>query len=242
MSKQITVYSNIWATLAMIALFLFTSITGTNTSYTRNSGSSTRIPLISPQRLQGKVIILDPGHGGGDPGTVGVGPTTEAENVLAIAWELKTMLETAGAQVIMTRQTEQSPAQGTQFSGQQNGQLAARVATANRSKGQIFISIHNDWNDNGMVEGTSVYFHKSSDLPLAEALQQSLVRQLKTVDMGIREGNLYVLRNTTMPAALVEVGFLSNPKEAALLAKPSYRLEVARGLFAGINAYFQGEF
>ncbi|HBG00100.1 MAG TPA: hypothetical protein DDW87_00795, partial [Firmicutes bacterium] len=209
------------------------------------TGSST--PSLGPrnrgqEHLRGKIVVLDPGHGGTDPGTVGVGPTTEAENVLAIAWELKAMLERAGAQVIMTRQSDASPARGTQFSGQQNGQLAARVAAANRSKGQIYISLHNDWHDNSSVRGTSVHYYKSQDLRLAESLQKAVIGQIKAVDLGIQRSNFYVLRNTSIPAALVEVGFLSNPTEANLLAKPNYRLEVALGLLAGINAYFAEEF
>ncbi|HBN96139.1 MAG TPA: hypothetical protein DDZ66_07545 [Firmicutes bacterium] len=194
------------------------------------------------QHLQGKVVVLDPGHGGGDPGTVGVGPTTEAENVLAITWELRTMLERSGAQVIMTRQSDANPSVGTQFDGQRNGQLAARVATSNRSRGQIYISLHNDWHDNTTVKGTSVHYYKSQDLALAETLQRHLVGQTKAVDLGVKRSNFYVLRNTSVPAALVEIGFLSNSEEASLLAKPAYRREVALGLLAGINAYFAGEF
>lgn len=227
----------------MVVLFLFSSLTGTPTSPSTNwQGAGERPILSGPKNLRGKTVILDPGHGGGDPGTIGVGPTTEAENVLAIAWELKTMLEKAGAEVILTRQSNVNPASGTAFSGQQNGQLAARVATANRSQGEIYLSLHNDWNDNSSVQGTSVYYYKAQDLQLAESLQKALVRQLKTVDLGIRQGNLYVLRNTKMPAALVEIGFLSNPREAKLLSKPTYRLDVARGLLAGINDYFQQQF
>ena len=219
----------------MLGMLVFTGITGSSTPSLgpRNRGQ---------EHLRGKIVVLDPGHGGTDPGTVGVGPTTEAENVLAIAWELKAMLERAGAQVIMTRQSDASPARGTQFSGQQNGQLAARVAAANRSKGQIYISLHNDWHDNSSVRGTSVHYYKSQDLRLAESLQKAVIGQIKAVDLGIQRSNFYVLRNTSIPAALVEVGFLSNPTEANLLAKPNYRLEVALGLLAGINAYFAEEF
>lgn len=221
----------------MLGLFMISSLMGTQTPFL---GGPNR--QESPLQLRGKIVILDPGHGGGDPGTVGVGPTTEAENVLAIAWELKALLERYGAQVIMTRQTDTSPSAGTQYSGQQNGQLAARVATANRSRGQIYISLHNDWNDNRNIRGTSVHYYKSQDLALAEAIQRSLVGQTKAVDLGIKRSNFYVLRNTSIPAVLVEIGFLSNPEEARLLAKASYRREVALGIFAGIQAYFSGHF
>ena len=227
----------------MLAILMISGLTGSPTPYLGGiEPNATRRMLGGPQHLQGKTVVLDPGHGGGDPGTVGRGTTTEADNVLAIAWELKSMLEKAGAQVILTRQGDTSPEQGTAFLGQENGQLAARVATANRSRGEILISLHNDWHDNSSVQGTSVHFFKSQDLALAEALQKSLVSQIKSVDLGIKRSNFYVLRNTRMPAALVEIGFLSNPQEAGLLAKPNYRLEVARGLLAGINEYFQGEF
>lgn len=224
MRRTVVLYSNLWATVFMMAMFVLSSLTG---------GAR---PGLQP--LKGKVIVLDPGHGGGDPGTVGVGTTTEAENVLAIAWELKGMLEKAGAEVIMTRQSDSNPAWGTVYAAQENGQLASRVAVANRSQGQVFISLHNDWHDDRSVQGTSVHFYKSQDLALAESLQRALVSRLHTVDLGVQRSNFYVLRNTTMPAVLVEIGFLSNPQEAARLSQPTYRLEVARALLMGINEYF----
>lgn len=241
MPKRFTLYSSLWTTLLMLALFVFSGLTGFRIPFLSGPPRSQRGGLIwGPRHLQGKVIVLDPGHGGDDPGTLGVGSTSEAENVLAIAQELKIMLEKAGAEVIMTRDSHESPALGSL--GQAGGdQLAARVAAANRSKGQIYISLHNDWNDNSSVQGTSVYFYKNQDLELAEALQNSLVRQLKSADLGVKRSNFYVLRNTSMPSALVEVGFLSNPREAALLAKASYRLDAARGLLVGIENYFQAQ-
>lgn len=220
MRNTIVFQSNIWATLIMLGFFLFSGLIGSNAQQ-------------GLEHLRGKVIVLDPGHGGGDPGTVGVGSTTEAENVLAIAWELKNMLERAGAEVIMTRQTEAAT------SG--NLQLATRVAISNRSRGQIFVSLHNDWHENSNIEGAAVHYYKSQDLALAEILQKHLVRQTKAVDLGVKRNNFYVLRNTNIPAVLVEIGFLSNAKEAKLLAKSSYRLEVALGLLSGINAYFASE-
>lgn len=240
MQKRIILYSNIWVTALMFVLFLFSGISSSRTPYQGNSGILSNNRYISgPQHLQDKVIVLDPGHGNGDPGTIGVGKTTEAENVMAIAWELKTMLEKAGAKVVMTRQGDRLQSQASNIVGQQNQQLASRVATSNRSSGEIYISLHNDWNDNSSVQGTSVYYYKSQDLALAETLQKAIVGQIKSVDRGVKYGNFYVLRNTNIPAALVEIGFLSNPQEAAQLAKPTYRLEVARGLFTGINEYFK---
>jgi N-acetylmuramoyl-L-alanine amidase len=233
--KPIVLYSNLAATLAMLGFFLLSGMMGAEAPFLAGSGR-----YLGTENLEGRIVVLDPGHGGQDPGTVGVGSTTEAENVLAIAWELKALLEKYGAEVIMTRQTDTSPSAGTQFYGQKNGQLAARTAAANRSRGEIFISLHNDWHDDSSVRGTSVHYYKAQDLALAEALQGALVAHTKARDLGIKRSNFYVLRNTNMPAALVEIGFLSNPEEARLLARPSYRREAALGLLAGINAYFAG--
>ncbi|HHY09796.1 MAG TPA: N-acetylmuramoyl-L-alanine amidase [Firmicutes bacterium] len=239
MQKRLTLYSSLWATLLMLFFFALSSLQGVRSGPGRGSlfGSGLR----GAEVLSGRVIVLDPGHGGSDPGTVGVGPTTEAANTLAIAWELKGMLERAGAKVIMTRQADLNPAQGTAFGGSADGQLAARVATANRRGGEIFISIHNNWHDNPAVAGTSVYYYKPQDLALAEALQAALVDQIKSVDLGVMYENFYVLRNTNMPAVLVEAGFLSNREEAALLSRPTYRLEVAKGLFYGLINYFKAQ-
>ena len=140
MRKTLVLHSHLWATVLMLVMFVVSTLTGSRTP----GGQEL---LSGPRYLQGKVIVLDPGHGGGDPGTVGVGPSSEAENVLAVAWELKGMLERAGAKVIMTRSSDQSPAWGTVYAEKENGQLAVRVAAANRSSGQIFISLHNDWHE-----------------------------------------------------------------------------------------------
>ena len=241
-NRSVTLYSSIWATLLMFLMFLFSGLAGPNTDSTSRIWEPTTISdqsrWVSPQALAGRAVILDPGHGGEDPGTLGVGKTTEAENVLAIAWELKAMLEKAGAQVIMTRQIDVNPARGTSYSGQTNGQLAVRVAKGNRSGADIFVSIHNDWNDNRSLSGTTTYYYQSQDWALAEALQKGVVKQLGTRDVGVKRGNIYVLRNTNMPAALVEVGFLSHEGEADLLSQHWYRLEAARGMFNGIINYF----
>ncbi len=240
MERRFVLYSNIWVTALMFALFLFSGLTSSRGADYGSLGLVANNRYRSTSHyLQGKVIVIDPGHGGGDPGTLGVGSTTEAENVMAIAWELKALLEKAGAKVVMTRQGDRLLSQATNIAGQKNQQLASRVSTANRSSGEIFISLHNDWNDNKSVQGTSVYYYKVQDLALAEMLHDAVVGQLGSVDLGVKYGNFYVLRNTDIPAALVEVGFLSNPEEAAKLAKPTYRLEVARGLFRGINEYFK---
>ncbi|NLA58751.1 MAG: N-acetylmuramoyl-L-alanine amidase [Firmicutes bacterium] len=185
-----------------------------------------------PGSLQGRVIIIDPGHGGSNPGTRGVGPLPEKDIVLAVAWDLKGMLEYAGAQVIMTRDGDYSPG------GKNANQLQARVKIANSSPGDVYVSIHNDWNNDSRIRGTTSYFYSGEGYYLAEALQKGIVEELDSQSLGVRWGNYYVLRNTKMPAALVELGFLSNKQEANLLGTRSYQTKAARGIYNGLVYYF----
>jgi N-acetylmuramoyl-L-alanine amidase len=233
----ITLYTNIWTTVLMLVFFFVSGLSG--------QPSAVNLPdhippyQSSDKILQGRVIVVDPGHGGADPGTVGLGYSTEAENVLAIAWDLKGMLEDAGATVIMTRQTNVNPAQGTRYANSTNGQLAARTAVANNSNAEIFVSIHNDWNGNSNISGTTSYYYHSHDWLLADSVQKYLVGNLGSRDVGVKRGNFYVLRNTNVPAVLVEVGFLSNQREAQLLAQSWYRTAAAEGIFYGIVDYYR---
>jgi len=185
-----------------------------------------------PASLKGRVIVIDPGHGGANPGTRGIGAQPEKDIVLAVAWDLKGMLEYAGAQVIMTRDGDYSPG------GQNANQLQARVRVANSSPGDVYVSIHSDWNNDSSITGTTSYFYSGEGYYLADALQRGIVEELGSRNLGVRWGNYYVLRNTKMPAALVELGFLSNKKEANLLSTRPYQTKAARGIYRGLVYYF----
>ena len=185
-----------------------------------------------PASLRGKVIVIDPGHGGPNPGSRGVGPKPEKDNVLAVAWDLKGMLEFAGAKVIMTRDGDYSPG------GPKADQLEARVQIANLSRGDVYVSIHNDWNKNSSITGTTTYFYSPDGYRLAASLQRSVVGELRSRSLGVRWASYYVLKNTAMPAALVELGFLSNKQEANLLATRSYQTKAALGIYHGLVEYF----
>lgn len=245
-NKSIVLYSELLTTIVMLVFFFISGLLGqpnqngsTWVPPRNNDSEDTIVPVGDDPILKGRTIVIDPGHGGADPGTVGVGKTTESENVLAIAWDLKGMLEYAGATVIMTREGDVNPADGTSYQYNLNGQLAARTAVANRSKTDIFVSLHNDWNDNRSISGTTSYYYHASDWLLADSIQKHLVKQLGSRDIGVKRGNFYVLRNTNMPSALIEVGFLSNAQEANLLSQNWYRLESAKGIYYGIVDYYR---
>lgn len=193
--------------------------------------------------LTGKVIVVDPGHGGqnpalGDLGTVGVGPTPEKTNVLHTAFYLQEYLESDGASVVMTRKTDINPAMGTRFEREGDGQLRARVDVANRSGADVYVSLHNDWHPDPTVSGATSYYVSQSGRTLGQSIQSALTASTGAINRGVRLGNFYVLRNTTMPAVLVEIGYLSHPGEAKLLASPEYQKKAAYGIYQGLIRYF----
>lgn len=193
----------------------------------------------APDRLAGAVVVLDPGHGGADPGASGPTGYTEKEFNLAVALETARLLRAEGAGVILTRDTDiRLGANATEDCG-------ARSRIANEHRAHVFVSIHANANLNRDVQGTSVYYHAHPEnhtdcIQLARALQDSLVRALERRDRGLFASNLMVLRGIDMPGALVETAFISNPEEEALLKDPVFQKQAARGITAGIKAYFEG--
>jgi len=194
---------------------------------------------IQANALEGKKILIDPGHGGPDPGASGACKSYEKYNNLAIAQYLNNILIEAGATVSMTRATDVCLAENYS----ESADLQARVALANDLKPDIYISIHNNWNSNPETKGTTTYYsvlnqQKSESARLAQAIQQTITSTVHTVDDGVREANFYVIKNTSMPAALIEVGFLSNSWEEARLQNPIFQKNVASAVFRGIYDYF----
>ena len=150
------------------------------------------------------------------------------------------MLKEAGAKVIMTRttDTEVSPKhrQATDVD-----ELQARCDGANKAKADIFISIHMDSFTSREASGTTGYYYvkgSAASKKLAAAIQSNLVSQLKTTSRGVRTCKFYVVRHTKMPATLIEVAFVSNPKEEKLLTSKKGVQRAAIGIVKGISDFF----
>lgn len=187
-----------------------------------------RPPHIDPDRpLRGLLIALDPGH----PPLGAIGPTrlTEAEANLAIALALRSMLEAAGARVIMTR-TDSTAVP-----------LYARTTMATEADAHLFVSIHNNAFPDGVNpfrnNGTSTYYFYPQSVDLARALQRELLRELRLRDLGIGRGDLAAVRHTWMPAALTETMFLMIPRQEAALRDPNVIERIARAHYRGIEAF-----
>ena len=191
--------------------------------------------LVLGASLSGKTIIVDAGHGGYNPGAVANG-SVEKDNNLAVARLLEKQLEEAGANVVMTRSTDRAVASKVTSL---RSELQARVDIAEQNDGDIFISIHSNSNDDPSFHGAMTFYGNERSEELAETIQKNLVYRTKAEDKGIQKAGFYVIRNTSMPSVLVEMGFVSNPKEARRLSDSAYRQRIANGIYEGIEEYFR---
>ncbi|MHB8146252.1 MAG: N-acetylmuramoyl-L-alanine amidase [Vulcanimicrobiaceae bacterium] len=182
-----------------------------------------------------KLIVIDPGHGGSDRGAVRNG-TDEATLTLDMAKRLRDILIARGWQVKMTRSTDVDVYAPNDSA---HDELQARVNIANDAGARLFVSIHVNAFINSGPHGTTTYYSKPQDAPLARIVQQDVATDAGTKDDGIVKSHLYVTLHTYMPAILIETAFLSNPDDYALLVSPAWRQRVAEAIADGIDQYTQ---
>lgn len=167
-------------------------------------------------------IVLDPGHGGEDPGAIN-DVLYEKEITLQTATFLQEKLENSGAKVIMTRTDDTFVS------------LEDRVALANSSDADLFFSLHYDASENPEDTGTTTYYYnKKSSQGLAESINPYLMEELPLPNNGIRFGDYQVIRDTDMPGLLFELGYMSNPKDIAAFSQESYQEQAAQSIFDGL--------
>jgi N-acetylmuramoyl-L-alanine amidase len=182
-----------------------------------------------PSVFVGVTVVVDPGHGGADPGAIGPAGIREKDITLAIAKQTVNFLKASGADVHITRSDDYYVS------------LASRVAQSHSSGAQIFVSIHcNSFGDNSTQGVETFYAANSSDGKLlAKAIQSKVLALRPSLDRGVKVGNLYVIRENAATSVLVEVAFISNPQEEALLAEPDYQQKVGRAITDGIEAFLE---
>lgn len=187
--------------------------------------------------LKGKVIIIDAGHGGSDPGAVGKNKVLEKDVNLAVAQKLAAQLKQKGATVHMTRNTDVDVL-GKNVTDRQDLQFRVNVGT--NANADVFISIHSNASPRKEVCGTSVWYYKKNNLDtlLAESIQNKIVASTNLADLGTRQAGFYVVKNSKMPAVLVEMAFISNEREEKLLASNWFQNKMVYGIVAGIDEYF----
>ncbi len=189
-----------------------------------------------------KVIVVDPGHGGIDPGKVSPNGIEEKNINLEISKRLAAILSQAGAAVIMTRESdmELSSPNTTGLSAKHREDLSKRVQIANERNADLFISIHcNSFPDRSQY-GAQVFYQpgsKQSQL-LAKCIQDEIKRILGNTKRVEKAVDYYVTRNTKMPTVIVETGFITNPKEEKMLQDPAYQSKMAWSIYAGVIKYY----
>lgn len=189
------------------------------------------------------LILVDAGHGGADPGMVGVDGLEEKGLNLAIAKKLQEILKKKGYRVIMTRETDEGLYEaGTRNKKRQD--LEKRIAIMEKEKPVLTVSIHQNSYSDPEVRGPQVFYHMDSGEGelLAKAIQEKMNAGLSVRRPRQAKGNksYYLLKKSTGVVNIVECGFLTNPEEAALLNQEEYQQRVAQTIAEGIVAYLGG--
>ncbi|MEO1372903.1 MAG: N-acetylmuramoyl-L-alanine amidase [Cyanobacteria bacterium J06635_10] len=186
-------------------------------------------PAPSRPAPRGQVLVMvDPGHGGKDPGAIGIGGLREKDVILPISQKVVQILRKNGVNAVLTRNTDYFVS------------LKGRVNMAERRDADLFVSIHA--NSLGLsrpdISGLEVYYYNSGKR-LADTVRKSITRTVRVKDRGIRRARFYVLRKTSMPAILVETGYVTGREDAAKLKQTWYRNKMAEGIADGILRYLK---
>lgn len=186
----------------------------------------TAAPTESPNDQPVHRIVIDPGHGGKDPGAIG-NDTMEKWVALTISEKLQRRLLANGYDVKMTRSEDVFIP------------LPERATLSNNWKADLFVSVHANSATSSTAKGLESYYYgeSSSGKQLASSIQTALVSNTNNENRGTHSADFYVLRHTSMPAVLVETGFISNPADAVLLNDEGYQDKVASSIAEGIKNY-----
>nr|WP_258166408.1 N-acetylmuramoyl-L-alanine amidase family protein [Paenibacillus sp. PCH8] len=187
------------------------------------------IPVIPAGTDSGKkIVVIDPGHGGADPGTTSISNKHEKDYTLAVGLKVQALLlQEPGIELVMTRETDVYPTR------------PERVQLANKLNADVFVSIHgNSVTASPQATGTETfYYQRSSSKELADIIHRHLVEAMGLKDRGVKNGSLQVIRETTMPAVLLEVGFLSNMTDEKVMLSESGQNKAAQAIVDGIKEF-----
>jgi N-acetylmuramoyl-L-alanine amidase len=184
------------------------------------------VEIVSEPSIYGKVIVLDAGHGGSDPGAMGIN-NLEKTLTLQTVNKLAALLKEAGATVILTRETDiYLP-------------LSERVEISRKFNPDAFISVHYNSFTNPGTNGIETYYYSvTKDKLLANVIHKAIMEQVSLRDRGVRFGDYHVLRENSQTAILLELGFISNFEEENIIASSEFQNIVVKGIFNGLKNYF----
>lgn len=189
-----------------------------------------KIDTPLPQVPEGRfVVVIDPGHGGPDPGAIGIGGLREVDVIMPISFQVAALLRQQGVRVVMTREEDRDLG------------LEPRVQIARRANATLFVSIHANAisMERPDVNGIETYFHSAAGQRLAEIIHRNMLAATGSRDRRVRKARFYVLRRTTMPSVLLEVGFVTGAEDASRLREPEHLNNLSVGIARGILEYLQ---
>lgn len=190
--------------------------------------------------LGNRVVVIDAGHGGVDPGAVGIGKVLEKDVTLAVSKRLQVLVQQSGAKTIMVREDDSDLGSAQGLLKRKREDLAQRIQLAMDAQAEVYISIHANSFPDAKLTGAQTFYH--SDSPEGKLLAQSIQKELNSMTNGKRvvKGNqdIYVLKKAHQAAVTVELGFLSNVEEEQLLTTPEYQEKLAIAIYQGLSTYF----
>ena len=173
-------------------------------------------------------VVIDPGHGGKDPGAKGASGKLEKDFTLELSRKITSRLKNnPDFEVLMTRENDQFL----------SSEERIRPNMANEVQADIFISIHGNTFSNRAVSGTETFYYHENSRELADILHRHLVQATGFPDRGVKREEYFVLTDTYMPAVLLEIGYLTNPDDEKMMLSPAFQEKVADALYAGIVEY-----
>ena len=186
-------------------------------------------PVVSEKKLslRGKTIVLDPGHGGDDPGAFSNSGVPEKILTLQTARTTAKLLRAAGATVYLTRDEDR------------RSNLKDVVEFTNKTDADIFISIHYNSTRDPKVSGTETYYHNPISRDFAEKMHEAVIRGIKRRDRGLHRVRFYTVKNSSMPSVLLEPVYLSNAEENNLAGAAAFQAELAEDVVKGVKEYFR---
>ncbi|MBI5701812.1 N-acetylmuramoyl-L-alanine amidase [Candidatus Saganbacteria bacterium] len=176
--------------------------------------------------LKGRKIVIDPGHGGEDPGAFGVNGIREKDLTLKTAFLISDQLRKNGASVFMTRRLDIK------------NDLSDIVDFTENAKADIYIGVHYNSIDGRSISGTETYYYTPQSFRLASLVHKEMVLNLRRQDRGVRRAMFYTIHHSTMPSVLIEPVYITDPHEGALAQKKSFKKEIADSVTRGIINYF----
>ena len=192
--------------------------------------------------LSGKVIVIDPGHGGPDGGAVGSDDTVEKDIALSVSKQLQRYLQQAGALVYLTRENDADLAdEGTRgLARRKSEDIRKRMEFIEKKNADLFLTIHLNALPSEQWHGAQTFFYPKFDenRHLARMVQGEIRRNMENTNReALAINGIYLLKHATIPGALVEIGFLSNVAERELLKQESYQESMAASIYQGILRY-----